>query len=46
MQKVHQYYTERTYVVFSVLEFALEEKLHGKKCWKYFGLEGVDHIIT
>ena len=26
--------------VFSVLEFALEEKLCGKKCCKYFGPEG------
>ena len=23
------------------LGFALEEKLHGAKCWKYYGPEGV-----
>ena len=28
---------------FPVLGFALEEKLHGKKCCKYYGPEGV-HI--
>ena len=29
--------------VFQLLGFALEEKLHGKKCCKYFGPEGVGY---